>query len=94
MLLADAMRPIDAQLASLEGHTDRVTSAQFSPDGTRVLTASYDNTAKLWDVPLETRSSAEIADLVCRRALWRLDEGWLSWAPPDATACPPLSPAR
>jgi WD40 repeat protein len=37
------------ELRVLEGHTDRVTSAAFSPDGTRVVTASWDNTARLWD---------------------------------------------
>ena len=31
------------------GHTAAVTSVAFSPDGTRVLTGSQDNTAKLWD---------------------------------------------
>ena len=30
-------------------HEDRVHSAQFSPDGQRVVTASEDNTARLWD---------------------------------------------
>ena len=50
LLLADAMRPIDAQLASLEGHTDLVWAAQFSPDGTRVVTASKDKTAQVWEV--------------------------------------------
>jgi hypothetical protein len=94
MLLADAMRPIDAQLASLEGHTNSMESAQFSPDGTRVLTASWDGTAKLWDVHLETRSPAEITALVRCRALWRLDEGRLIPTTPDATACPLRSPAR
>jgi len=33
----------------LEGHTEGVTSAVFSSDGTRVVTASYDGTARLWD---------------------------------------------
>mmetsp|Transcript_20603 Transcript_20603/g.31008 ORF Transcript_20603/g.31008 Transcript_20603/m.31008 type:complete len:164 (-) Transcript_20603:132-623(-) len=36
-------------LRSLQGHRDTVTSAAFSPDGTLVLTASYDRTAKIWD---------------------------------------------
>ncbi len=31
------------------GHTSGVTTAKFSPDGKRIVTTSYDNTAKLWD---------------------------------------------
>jgi WD40 repeat protein len=38
-----------ALLATLSGHTSLVTSAAFSPDGTRVATSSADNTARLWD---------------------------------------------
>ncbi len=34
----------------LVGHGGRVTMIQFSPDSTRLLTASLDGTAKLWDV--------------------------------------------
>src|SRR5262249_20698225 len=30
-------------------HQDSVASAAFSPDGTRVVTASYDRTARIWD---------------------------------------------
>ena len=33
----------------LRGHDDRVWSGAFSPDGARVVTASYDKTARLWD---------------------------------------------
>ena len=29
---------------------DTVVSAAFSPDGKRVVTASWDNTARVWDV--------------------------------------------
>jgi WD40 repeat protein len=36
-------------IAQLIGHTDRVKSAVFSPDSTKVLTASNDGTARLWD---------------------------------------------
>jgi WD40 repeat protein len=34
---------------SLEGHADRLWSAAFSPDGTRIVTASEDKTAQQWD---------------------------------------------
>jgi hypothetical protein len=37
---------------TLAGHTGWVVSAQFSPDGRRIVTASSDETAKLWDAVL------------------------------------------
>src|SRR6185295_13562312 len=35
--------------AVLAGHEYVVWSAQFNPDGTRIATASLDNTARVWD---------------------------------------------
>eukprot|EP01012_Entosiphon_sulcatum_P003106 TRINITY_DN10874_c0_g1_i2.p1 TRINITY_DN10874_c0_g1~~TRINITY_DN10874_c0_g1_i2.p1 ORF type:complete len:1573 (-),score=173.08 TRINITY_DN10874_c0_g1_i2:7-4725(-) len=35
---------------SVIGHTERVGSAVFSPDGTKIATASFDGTAKIFDV--------------------------------------------
>ena len=46
-------------IASLQGHEDAVLSASFSPDGGRIVTASADNTARLWDA----RSGSLIAVL-------------------------------
>jgi WD40 repeat protein len=37
------------KLFELRGHQDKVTSAVFSPDGTKILTGSDDNTARVWD---------------------------------------------
>ena len=35
---------------TLTGHTDEVTDVDFSPDGTKLASASLDHTAKIWDV--------------------------------------------
>jgi WD40 repeat protein len=43
------VRAADPRLAVLAGHADRVKSAAYSPDGTRIVTASFDHTARIWD---------------------------------------------
>ena len=48
-----------AQLAVLKGHEDIVYSAAYSPDGTRIVTASFDKTARIWDAA----SGAQLAVL-------------------------------
>ena len=37
----------------LRGHGDMVTDAAFSPDRSRIVTASVDGTARVWTVGLE-----------------------------------------
>lgn len=41
--------PTEAILMSLTGHTDVIADLEISLDGTRVLTASFDGTARVWD---------------------------------------------
>jgi WD40 repeat protein len=37
-------------ISTLEGHSGWVSAAKFSPDGSKVLTASHDGTALLWSL--------------------------------------------
>jgi len=39
-------------LNTLEGHSDGVTSVNFSPDGQTIVSGSLDNTVKVWDVKI------------------------------------------
>ena len=38
-----------SDLVAFAGHTQTGWSASFSPDGRRVVTGSWDNTARVWD---------------------------------------------
>jgi WD40 repeat protein/serine/threonine protein kinase len=39
------------QLAVLRGHRERIRTAAFSADSTRLVTASYDTTIRVWEIP-------------------------------------------
>ncbi|HUK08431.1 MAG TPA: WD40 repeat domain-containing protein [Stellaceae bacterium] len=71
----------------LRGHEGDVLSAAFSPDGTRIVTASEDNTARLWDAA----SGKEIAALrghenIVRSAVFSPDGTRIVTASDDKTA--------
>ena len=38
------------ELSLITGHTDRVGSVSFSPDGETLASGSFDSTVRLWDV--------------------------------------------
>ena len=43
-------------LGTVTGHANRVGAVDWSPDGTRLVTASHDGTAKVWDVSSMVRA--------------------------------------
>jgi WD40 repeat protein len=74
-------------IAALHGHEDTIASAVFSPDGTRILTASFDRTARIWDV----RTGKELSvlrghDDVVVRAAFNADGTRIITASADKTA--------
>ena len=71
-LLARAQTSTADQL----GHTGAVNSAAFSPDGTRIVTASNDKTARLWDA----KTGAALATLS-----GHTDTVWSAAFSPDGT---------
>jgi WD40 repeat protein len=44
-------------------------SAAFSPDGSRIVTASADQTARIWDVHFATMSTKDLVIEACTRRL-------------------------
>ncbi|MBX3374042.1 MAG: protein kinase [Phycisphaeraceae bacterium] len=50
---------VDQSLTALDIHQGAVDAARFSPDGTRIVTASRDGTARVWDAATGT-STAEL----------------------------------
>ena len=47
--LSQALAKAESDPALLRGHEAALNAASFSPDGTRIVTTSDDNTARLWD---------------------------------------------
>ena len=61
-LIDRAVRVWDAEtgqeLYSLKGHAHQVTSVAFSPDGSRLASASRDGTVKVWDATTSQEARA------------------------------------
>jgi len=79
----------------LTGHTNAITSLNFSPDGTKLLSASDDHTLRLWPAP--PRSPDAARDTLCAKLTHNMSrEQWKSWVSGEVDyieACPGLPEA-
>ena len=53
-----------SQVSTLEGHSQKVNSVKFSPDGKRVVSGARDKLVKIWDC----ETGAEVSS--CVRVYW------------------------
>jgi len=70
----------------LIGHQDLINRAVFSPDGRRILTASRDGTARLWDLEGRTIAILEGHTGAVRRCAFSHDGKRIATASEDRTA--------
>ena len=55
----------------VNAHSNYITSVVFSPDGTKIVSGSYDQTIKVWDFGAPEPSN--------RPSLAKTDACWLVW---------------
>ena len=55
----------------IDAHSDSILSVQFSPDGTKIVSGSDDQTIKVWDSGAFWASN--------RPSLAKTDGSWLAW---------------
>ena len=71
-------RPVKA-IGEPMRHEDAVFSAQFSADGQRVVTASEDKTAQVWDAATGKAIGEPMRHdgrVICQRSSVRMANGW------------------
>ena len=56
-----------------DAHSNRITSVVFSPDGTKIVSGSWDETIKVWESGAPEPSN---------RSLAKTDACWLVWQSP------------
>jgi len=76
--LANLTLCVGEQVSELKGHSGGVRSVSFSPDGSKIVSGSDDNTIRVWDASTGEMSCCTVSmvgihlrsltNLVCRRA--------------------------
>jgi len=72
LLIADQFEEVFTLVSDnvvLRGHQGGLNSAAFSPDGSRIVTASWDMTARVWDLHFAMMSTKDLLIETCTRRL-------------------------
>jgi WD40 repeat protein len=74
----------------IAGHTSAVTSLDFNPDGTKLVSAGADQALRVWPVPKAP------PDALCAKLTANMShQQWRDWVSPEIdyiTTCPELPP--
>jgi WD40 repeat protein len=74
-------------MRELKGHVGNINHAVFSPDGSRIVTASWDDTARVWDVATGTMNhELKGHKLIVNHAAFSPDGSLIVTASSDDTA--------
>ena len=65
------------EVLELSGHQGNVNRVQFSPDGNKLVTGSWDNTARIWDI----RPGYEIVTLQPFSNVWHTGVSQIAYSP-------------
>src|SRR5262249_9813131 len=74
------------EIAVLRGHGNSLWSAAFSPDGSRIVTASWDKTARIWDAASGKEIAMRGHDNLVNSAAFSRDGSRIVTASEDNTA--------
>jgi WD40 repeat protein len=84
--LRDTIDRLTWHSIALQGHTDSVRDAVFSPDGRYIATASNDGTARIWGIDGNLRSLLKGHEGYVVRVMFSPDSSFVVTASSDSTA--------